>query len=85
MSTDTVGTAMRPPKTINKVIYRRLMPLLIAAYVMAFLDRTNIGMAKDRLEIDLGISATAYGIGAGIFFLTYALSEIPSKDRKSVV
>lgn len=78
MSTNTVGTAMRPPKTINKVIYRRLMPLLIAAYVMAFLDRTNIGMAKDRLEIDLGISATAYGIGAGIFFLTYALSEIPS-------
>ena len=54
------------------------MPLLIAAYVMAFMDRTNIGMAKDRMEIDLGISATAYGIGAGLFFLTYALSEIPS-------
>ena len=78
MSTNSVRTVMRPPKTINKVIYRRLMPLLIAAYVMAFLDRTNIGMAKDRLEIDLGLSATAYGIGAGIFFLTYALSEIPS-------
>ena len=60
------------------MIFRRLMPLLIGAYIMAFLDRTNIGMAKDRLEIDLGISATAYGIGAGLFFLTYALSEIPS-------
>lgn len=54
------------------------MPLLIAAYVMAFLDRSNIGMAKERLEADLGISAAAYGIGAGLFFLTYALSEIPS-------
>ncbi len=78
MSATSLRTAMRPPRAINKVIYRRLMPLLIAAYVMAFLDRTNIGMAKDRLEIDLGISATAYGIGAGLFFLTYALSEIPS-------
>ena len=69
---------MRTPQEINGVILRRVMPLLIGAYIMAFLDRTNIGMAKDRLEIDLGISATAYGIGAGLFFLTYALSEIPS-------
>lgn len=69
---------MRSPEVVNKIIFRRIMPLLIAAYVMAFIDRTNIGMAKDRMEIDLGISATAYGIGAGLFFLTYALSEIPS-------
>lgn len=69
---------MRSPEVVNKIIFRRVMPLLIAAYVMAFIDRTNIGMAKDRMEIDLGISATAYGIGAGLFFLTYALSEIPS-------
>ena len=78
MTTTSNATAMRPPHVVNKLIFRRIMPLLIAAYVMAFLDRTNIGMAKDRMEIDLGISATAYGIGAGLFFLTYALSEIPS-------
>lgn len=71
-------TAMRSPETITKVVFRRLMPLLVIIYVIAFIDRTNIGMAKDRLEIDLGLSATAYGIGAGLFFLTYALSEIPS-------
>ncbi|MCM1013097.1 MULTISPECIES: MFS transporter [unclassified Brevibacterium] len=71
-------TAPRPPEVLNRVIFARLMPLLIAAYILAFLDRTNIGMAKDRLEIDLGISATAYGIGAGLFFLTYALFEVPS-------
>ncbi|WP_240974605.1 MFS transporter [Crystallibacter degradans] len=54
------------------------MPILIAAYIISFLDRTNIGMAKDRLEIDLGITAAAYGLGAGLFFVAYALMEIPS-------
>lgn len=69
---------LRSPEVLNRVIFARLMPLLIAAYILAFLDRSNIGMAKERLEIDLGISATAYGVGAGLFFLTYALCEIPS-------
>ncbi|WP_242632464.1 MFS transporter [Arthrobacter sp. S41] len=78
MQTTKSTSNMRSPEVLNKVIFRRIMPLLIAAYVIAFIDRTNIGMAKDRMEIDLGISATAYGIGAGLFFLTYALSEIPS-------
>ncbi|MGP9783149.1 MFS transporter [Arthrobacter sp. MYb224] len=78
MSKQAKTTTKRSPEVVNKIIFRRIMPLLIAAYVMAFIDRTNIGMAKDRMEIDLGISATAYGIGAGLFFLTYALSEIPS-------
>lgn len=71
-------SAIRPPEVINRLIFRRVMPLLILSYLIAFIDRTNIGMAKDRMEIDLGISATAYGIGAGLFFLTYALSEVPS-------
>ncbi|WP_309133058.1 MFS transporter [Brevibacterium sp.] len=74
----TESATLRSPAVLNRVIFARLMPLLIAAYILAFLDRTNIGMAKDRLEVDLGISATAYGIGAGLFFLTYALCEIPS-------
>jgi MFS family permease len=79
MSTHTQAPAkMRTPQEVNSLIFRKIMPILIGAYILAFLDRTNIGMAKDRLEIDLGISATAFGIGAGLFFLTYALSEIPS-------
>ncbi|GAA4880676.1 MFS transporter [Saccharopolyspora cebuensis] len=78
MSTSPGAATMRPPAELNKVILRKLMPLLVAAYVMSFLDRTNIGIAKERLEIDLGISATAYGIGAGLFFITYALFEVPS-------
>ena len=72
------SATLRSPEVLNRVIFARLMPLLIAAYILAFLDRSNIGMAKERLEIDLGISATAYGIGAGLFFLTYALGEVPS-------
>ena len=74
----SAATAPRSPADLNRVILRNLMPLLVAAYAMCFLDRTNIGIAKSRLQIDLGLSATAYGIGAGLFFITYALSEIPS-------
>lgn len=70
-----------PPRdaaTLNRLLFAKLMPLLIAAYVLSFLDRTNIALAKHHLDVDLGISAAAYGLGAGLFFLTYALSEIPS-------
>ncbi|GAA1746141.1 MFS transporter [Dietzia kunjamensis subsp. schimae] len=56
----------------------RLMPLLMAAYFMAFVDRTNVGLAKTSLEIDAGIDAAAYGLGAGLFFITYAALEVPS-------
>jgi MFS family permease len=63
---------------LDRLIFRKLMPLLIAAYIVAFIDRTNIGLAKHHLEVDLGISAAAYGLGAGLFFLAYSLCEVPS-------
>ena len=56
----------------------RLIPLMCAIYFMSYLDRTNVSLAKARLATDLGISAAAYGLGAGIFFLGYALLEVPS-------
>lgn len=65
-------------QSASKKIYRHLMPLLIIAYIISFIDRTNIGMAKESMSIDLGLSATAFGLGAGLFFLTYAVLEIPS-------
>ncbi len=68
----------RSQKEITALLFRKLMPLLVIGYVLSFLDRTNIALAKHQLEIDLGISAAAYGLGAGLFFLTYALFEIPS-------
>ena len=64
---------LRGPKLspLNKKIFFKLMPLLMLCYFMSFLDRTNIALAKDRMEIDLGISAAVYGLGAGLFFLAY--------------
>lgn len=56
----------------------RLMPMLVILYIVAFLDRTNVGFAQAALEIDRGISAGAYALGAGIFFIGYAIFEIPS-------
>ncbi|MDN7715343.1 MFS transporter [Burkholderia gladioli] len=63
---------------LNRLLFRKLMPILIVAYVISFLDRTNIAFAKHAMSIDLGISSAAYGLGAGLFFLTYAVLEIPS-------
>ena len=63
---------------LNRLIFRKLMPLLIASYIIAFIDRTNIGLAKAHLEADLGISAAAFGLGAGLFFVAYAAFEVPS-------
>ena len=62
---------------IRKATFR-LMPMLIILYFVAFLDRTNVGFAEAALEVDRGISAGAYALGAGIFFIGYALFEIPS-------
>ena len=57
---------------------RRLLPFLLLMYVVAFLDRANIGFAKQTFQISTGISESAFAWGAGLFFLTYALFEIPS-------
>jgi MFS family permease len=57
---------------------RRLLPVLGIAYFMSYVDRTNIALAKTALEADIGLSAAAYGLGAGLFFLSYALLEVPS-------
>jgi MFS family permease len=57
---------------------RRLIPLLLLMYVFAFLDRTNIGFAKNAFQADTGIGDAAYAFGASIFFIGYALLEVPS-------
>ncbi|WP_042263667.1 MFS transporter [Paraburkholderia heleia] len=56
----------------------RLLPLMCAIYFLSFVDRTNVALAKSALAADLGISAAAYGLGAGVFFIGYALLEVPS-------
>ncbi|HTT06533.1 MAG TPA: MFS transporter [Steroidobacteraceae bacterium] len=55
-----------------------LLPLLFLGYGIAYMDRVNVGFAALRMNQDLRFSASIFGLGGGLFFLTYALCEIPS-------
>jgi sugar phosphate permease len=57
---------------------RRLLPFLLLLYVLAFLDRANLGFAKQSFLRDTGLGEAAYAFGAGVFFVGYALFEVPS-------
>jgi len=59
-------------------VFWRLVPFLMLCYVVAYLDRVNVGFAKLQMGQDLGFSETVFGLGAGIFFLGYFLFEVPS-------
>src|SRR5215469_18367038 len=61
----------------SRRIARRLLPFLFVLYVIAFLDRMNVGAAALQMPRDLGLSDRAIGVGAGIFFFGYFLLEIP--------
>ncbi|WOD14371.1 MFS transporter [Paraburkholderia kirstenboschensis] len=78
LSRDVAAESSDKHRSLNALLFRKLMPLLVLAYVISFLDRTNIALAKSHMAVDLGMSAAAYGLGAGLFFLSYALLEIPS-------
>ncbi len=69
--------ASQGAQTIAKVV-RRLVPFIFICYVVAYIDRVNIGFAATELQRDLGLSDAAYGLGGGLFFLGYCLFEIPS-------
>ncbi|MET3936596.1 MFS transporter [Arthrobacter sp. OAP107] len=78
-------TAMNPANHLDELGRRtlrkvrgRLMPLIVLLYFVAYLDRNNVGFAKLTMSADIGLSAAAYGLGAGMFFIGYALLEIPS-------
>src|SRR5690242_10332378 len=56
----------------------RLIPFLFFCFVVAYLDRVNVGFAKLQMSRDLHFSETVYGLGAGIFFIGYFFFEVPS-------
>ena len=64
-------------RTIAKVS-ARLVPFLIVCYFVAYLDRVNVSFAALTMNKDLGLSASAFGFGAGIFFIAYFVFEVPS-------
>jgi D-galactonate transporter len=63
--------------TVAKVGWR-LLPFVLLLYVVAWLDRVNIGFAALQMNKDLGFDDAVYGFGAGVFFIGYALFEVPS-------
>ncbi len=71
-------TQMDTQRALYFKVALRLVPLLIVCYVIAYLDRINVGFAKLQMQDALGFSDAVYGLGAGIFFIGYFLFEVPS-------
>ncbi|MFE5005624.1 MFS transporter [Streptomyces sp. NPDC056696] len=65
-------------ESVRRKVSRRLLPPLFLMFVLSFLDRTNVALVKPHLEADVGIDAAAYGLGAGVFFVGYAVLGVPS-------
>src|SRR5258708_1385697 len=63
---------------IARKIRRRLLPLLFVLYVVAYLDRINVGFAALPMNHELGLSSEQYGLLSGMFFWGYFLFEVPS-------
>jgi len=72
------GTTPSTEDAVYARITRRILPLLMLAWLFAYIDRVNIGFAKLQMAQDLGFSDAVYGFGAGIFFLGYFVFEVPS-------
>jgi MFS family permease len=72
-----ISSASVEDDAYRKVTWR-LLPILMICYLVAYLDRVNIGFAKLQMLQDLGFSETVYGLGAGMFFIGYFFFEVPS-------
>src|SRR3982750_1846628 len=72
------GPVLRMRASALRKITRRLIPFLFVLYVVAWLDRVNVGFAALQMNTDLKFSEAAFGFGSGIFFLGYCLFEVPS-------
>jgi MFS transporter, ACS family, tartrate transporter len=64
-------------RAFDKIAWR-VLPILVLAYIVNFLDRTNVGFAALTMNKDVGLTPSQFGYGAGILFLGYALFEVPS-------
>ena len=64
-------------RTVSQIAWR-FIPFLVLCYFVSYLDRVNVGFAKLTMDSELGLSDTAFGFGAGVFFLAYFLFEVPS-------
>jgi MFS family permease len=74
----SVDIAVTDLASATKKFFRRVLPIMLVMLVCNQLNRSNIGYAHEHLEADVGIGAAAYGFGAGLFFVAYAIFELPS-------
>ncbi|MBX5101319.1 MFS transporter [Rhizobium lentis] len=78
----TISRVERVGEDTEDTLYRkvtlRLLPILLACYTISYLDRINISFAKIPMNAELNFSEAVYGLGAGLFFIGYALAEVPS-------
>ena len=74
----SVDIAVTDLASAMKKFFRRVLPVMLVMLVCNQLNRSNIGYAQDHLQADVGIGAAAYGFGAGLFFIAYAIFELPS-------
>ncbi len=72
------GTPAAELDETYRIVSRRLIPFLIVCYIMAYIDRSNIGIAKLGFMDTLGFSEAVYGLAGGLFYLGYSLFEVPS-------
>src|SRR6202049_3485985 len=80
-SVRSIPSAEKEPIAVTKLFSKiswRILPFLIICYIIAFLDRINIGYAQLQMKQTLTFSDATYGFGAGIFFVGYFLFEVPS-------
>uniref|UniRef100_A0AAU3H873 MFS transporter n=1 Tax=Streptomyces sp. NBC_01401 TaxID=2903854 RepID=A0AAU3H873_9ACTN len=75
---DAVDTSGVDRAATYRTIAWRVMPLLVICYIVSFVDRTNIGIAQQGLERDLGFDSAVYGLGVTLFFVGFILFEVPS-------
>lgn len=74
---NTSSVSASEDATYLKVTWR-LIPFLLVCYIIAYLDRVNVGFAKLQMQSALGFSDVVYGLGAGMFFIGYFFFEVPS-------
>src|SRR5690348_5684809 len=76
-----MGTAIASPSSVSistrRVVALRLLPFVFLIYVVNYIDRVNVSFANLRMSADLGFSDRVYGLGVGMFYLSYVLFEIP--------
>jgi MFS family permease len=77
MSAFTAGNDFHLGTAVAKV-KQRILPVFILMFIVNYLDRVNIGFIQQHLRTDLGLDSAAYGLGAGLFFIGYAVFEVPS-------